>query len=365
MAGKSLPDQVKASTRNKPPVEEKTLELVSTGSTLLNLACSDTWAGGFGEGKMINIIGDSSAGKTLLALTVLAELTQDERFKDYRLIFDDVEAALEFNLDYLFGSSIDKRLESPCQTKEGDEDTSHTIEDFQNNIDAAIKKGKPFIYILDSLDALTSEEDIKKKAEKQKKGGKAKGSYGMGKPKKMSQIMREICRDVKKADSFLIVISQVRDNPDPMAFVKKRRSGGNALRFYCTHEIWLIMKQKITKKRKTESNKKKDRILGAEVTAKISKNKITGKVREIDFNIYYDYGIDDIGSCIDFLVNEEHWKVEKQTIHAVEFNFNGTRASLIKHVEENGREKKLARVTGKVWNRIEDSLRLGRKGKYQ
>ena len=359
MANKSLPEQVKASSRQRPPVEEKTLDLVSTGSTLLNLACSDTWAGGFGKGKLVNIIGDSHSGKTLLALSVLAEAARDMAFDNHRLIYDDVEAAMEFDLGYLFGSGISDRIESPAEDEDGEPDSSHTIEDLQSNISRALKQGDPFIYILDSLDALTSLEDIKKAEEQEKareKGKEAVGSYGVAKAKQMSQMLRKIIRDMKKTDSTLVIVSQVRENLNPAAFSKKYRAGGKALKFYCTHEIWLAVTGKI---------KKKDRIIGSEVKAKITKNKITGKVREVEFSMFNDYGIDDIGSCIDFLTNEGYWSTKKQTILATDFDFSGTRASLIKYIEENSREKKLARLTGKVWNRIEDSLKLGRKGKYQ
>ncbi len=361
MANKSLSEQVKASSR-KPPIEEKTLELVSTGSTLLNLAGSDTWAGGFGQGKLVNIIGDSHSGKTLLALSVLAEAARDDKFDNHRLIYDDVEAALEFDLNHLFGSGISDRIESPTEDEDGEPDSSHTIEDLQSNISRALKQGDPFIYVLDSLDALTSLEDIKKAEEQEKareKGKEAIGRYGVAKAKQMSQMLRKIIRDIKKTNSTLIIISQVRENLNPAAFAKKYRAGGKALKFYCTHEIWLAVVGKI---------KKKDRIIGSEVKAKITKNKITGKVREIEFSMFNDYGIDDIGSCIDFLTSEtggEYWSMKKQTILATDFDFQGTRASLIKFIEENGREKKLARITGKVWNQIEDSLKLGRKGKYQ
>ena len=73
--------------------------LIPTGSTLLNCACSDLHTGGYGIGKITNLIGDSSSGKSLLALTSFAEVAMYTRYDDYRLIYDDVEAALEFNLD--------------------------------------------------------------------------------------------------------------------------------------------------------------------------------------------------------------------------------------------------------------------------
>ena len=93
------------------------------------------------------------------------------------------------------------------------------------------------------------------------------------------------------------------------------------------------------------SIKSKSRIIGDNISARITKNKITGKRREIEFPIYYDYGIDDIGSMIDFIIEEDHWKVKKQTIVAVEFSKELTKAKLITEIEKD--------------------LQLGRKPKYE
>lgn len=357
---KSIADQVKKTSKSKV---KKTREiqsdiLIPSGSTMLNLACSDNPEGAFRAGTMVNLIGDSSSGKSFNALTMLAEVCQLERFDDYRLIYDDVESASEFDLSYLFGDSTADRVEAPSKDEDGLPLHSDVVEDFHCHIMDALDDDRPFIYILDSADALDAAQDQKKVEEMRtarKKNKDTAGSYAMAKPKAFSAILRQICSKLKKSDSFLLIISQTRDNIDPMSFSKKTRSGGKALKFYATHEIWMAM---------ASTHKKKDRVIGVNSKLKVSKNKLTGKRRECEFPIFYDYGIDDIGSCIDFMVREKIWNKKKLTIQVTDLNLEGTRASLIKQIEEKGLEKKLRRLVGRAWKQIEESLKLNRKSKY-
>ena len=85
--------------------------LIPTGSTLLNCALSDHYEGGYQLGTIVNTIGDSGVGKTLLALNSLAEMTLHKRFNDYRFIFDDIEAALAKNIKMMFGTEVADRIE--------------------------------------------------------------------------------------------------------------------------------------------------------------------------------------------------------------------------------------------------------------
>lgn len=306
----------------------------------------------------MNLIGDSSSGKTLVALSVMAEAANHPAFGDYRLIFDDVENALAFDTSYMFGETMAGKIEPPAVDEAGAPLPSITIEDFHCNIRDALDEGRPFIYVLDSFDALDAEGD-QKKLEKfrdaRKKGNKAKGTYAMAKPKKSSELLRNICAALKRSNSVLIIISQTRDNIDPLSFESKTRSGGRALKFYAFHEIWLAMAGKIPKR---------ERIIGNYVQAKISKNKLTGKIREVGFPIYYDYGVDDLASCIQFMVKEGFWKKSKLTIHADDLNLSGTQAKLIQEIEDRGLERKLRRAVGKAWMEIEEELKLNRKPKY-
>lgn len=344
------------STRSKVNIHKA---LVPTPSTTLNLACSDTPDGAFIMGGMINIIGDSSSGKTFLCLGVLAEACAVPVFDEYRLIFDDVENANSFDLSHLFGERLNSRIEPPRTDKDGLSLPSETVEDFHFNVLRALENPKPCIYVLDSFDALDADQDrekVEEQREAKERGVKPKGSYGMSKPKKASELLRNICGRLSKSNSLLIIISQTRDDINPMTFTKKTRSGGKALKFYALHEIWLAMAGKIPSKKL---------IIGNKVKAKVSKNKLTGKEREVGFQIYYDIGVDDLRSCIDFLVQENVFKKSGNTIKAPQLNKNGTTATLIKHIESKNLEGKLIQLVEKTWLSIESGLKLGRKRKYK
>ena len=358
----SLTEQIKKSAyEGKNYTQKHTQEdVLPTGSTLLNLALSDYTSGGWLKGSMVNIIGDSSAGKSFVALTTLVEMQIAKQFNKYSLIYDDVENANSFNMDYLFGASFAERIQAPAINDEGDEIPSDMIEDFQLNLVKALKKS-PCVYCLDSFDALNAEADEKKSMEmleSRANGNLVKGSYGMAKAKKSSEILRQIIGRLENTKSFLAIISQTRDNIDPMSFTKKTRAGGKALKFFATHEIWLANGGSI---------KSKKREIGIKCKVKISKNKLTGKVREIEFPIYYDYGIDNIGSCVDFLIKENHWSGGKgKRVDPHDLGVDPClRSILIKRIEDQSLEQKLFDIVGKVWHKIEESLRLNRKPKYR
>lgn len=332
--------------------------LYRTGCSLLDFALSDHYEGGFQLGKIANIIGDSHSGKTALALSCYAEMAKDERFRKYRFIYDDAEEACEFNMAKMFGQDTEDRIEPPGGY--GDEDRpimSSTIQDFHVNLIDALDGKKPFLYILDSLDALNAEEDIEKMEDfikAKKEGKKTKGTYGMAKAKRMSWILRDIVDRLKETKSGLLIISQTRADINPRSFKTRTRAGGEALRFYCTHELWLAHLR----------NRKKKKIqIGADTRTKVSKNKLTGKVRVVDYPIYDHYGVDDIGATIDWLVANGYWKQTRNTIDARPFG-KGTREKLIKEIEKKNKEEALRKHAFKWWREFEDSLKLGRKAKY-
>jgi len=340
--------------------DDFTKNLLPTGNTLLNLALSDKVDGGYSVGKMVNLIGDSSSGKTIMALTMLAEANHNPAFKDYDLIFDDVESALEIDIEALFGESLAERIIFK---------KSNTIEDYYGAIYNQIVSGTPFIWVLDSFDALTSRDEQRRAAEfgkqEAKRDGdedvldeieKNKGSWKTEKPKMASEIFRVITGEIKKTDSIVMIISQTRDNLGFGAmFTPKTRSGGKALKFYATHEIWLAT---------GVSHKKLKRTIGADCMVKVSKNKLTGKRREVYFPIYYDYGVDSIESCINFLIDEGHWKKNKGKITS-ELSDPLSIEELIKFIESNKLEKKLNAIVGEIWDNIEDKIKLNRKPKYE
>lgn len=332
-------------------------ELIPSPSVPFNLECSGHIEGAFQKGKIINLIGDSHAGKTLFALSIFAECNLRPEFDDYRFIEDDVEAADEFDKSFLFGEECADRIEGEEQGIR-----SNSFEDFESNINKALNDGKPFIYLLDSADALDTEAAIKKHEENmaaREKGNKEKGSYGDGKAALFSSFFKHIKQKLDDANSLLIIISQTRDNLGFGAqFNPKVRSGGKALKFYSAHEVWLSMMKK---------EKKGDRTYSTDVMAKITKNKLTGRHGVAYFPILFDYGVDNISSCIGFLLKEKHWSGNRTSVDTKGWHPEGkiSYQKLVKYIEDGGYEHELAKECKVAYdNAILEMSPTHRKSRY-
>ena len=354
----SIETQLEASMKSKRIIVQENKErkvdpnrLVPTGCTTYNLECSGRIEGAYSLGKIVNIIGDSHAGKTLFALTIFAECAILPRFDDFLFVYDDVEAANEFDIPYLFGKSVAERI--------GESVRSRTIEQFNDKLARLLEKGKPFIYVLDSFDALTSEAAMDKDEEDRKnreKGNEVKGSYGDGKPKKASEMFTLRTQDLSDNNSLLIVISQTRDNIGFGAqFTPKRRSGGKALKFYAANETWLACEKR---------EKKGKRTMITNVQAKVTKNKLTGRHGEAYFPILFDYGIDDISACINFLMDEGDWTGTAKSIDSKGVFPTMSRSALVGHIEKNKLEQKLREQCQVTYDKVINALKPDRKRRY-
>ena len=239
---------------------------------------------------------------------------------------------------------------------------SQTIEDLYYNLDDAIHTNKPFIYVLDSMDALSSKAEVDKFQEQktaQRAGKQTAGSYGDGKAKRNSSGIRQILPALKSSGSILIIISQTRDNLG-FGFETKTRSGGRALRFYATLEIWSSCGKPIKK-----TVKGKPRTIGINCILEVKKNRVNGRNRKIQTPIYYTIGFDDIGGCVLWLIDEGHWLKKGQRIVAPEFDFKGTESTLIKKIEDEELEKDLKMIVQDVWDEIEIACSPKRKRRYE
>jgi hypothetical protein len=307
---------------------------------------------------------------TFLSLTCLAEASISPAFDDYRFILDDVENGTLMDVERFFGQRVARRLEPPRGTRD-DPVYSEKIEHFYYHLDDALDKGRPFIYVLDSMDGLSSEDEEKKFAQHKKtfrkneareepgEEEKAAGSFGDGKAKKNAANLRRIVPRLRKTGSILIIINQTRDNVGTFSFEKKTRSGGHALRFYATLELWSSVREKLKKNVRGEN-----RQTGILTKVQVKKNRQTGRETSVEFPIYYSVGIDDVGGCVDYLIDEKHWQKAGPNVKAPEFDFSGTREKLIKKVEEESLEGKLRDTVAKVWHEVEEACKVERKRRY-
>jgi hypothetical protein len=294
-------------------------------------------------------------------MTCFAEAAHNPEFEGYRLIRDDIERGALFDIAHYFGEATADRVEPPNIDENGEPIYSSSIEDFFYHIDDAIKEGTPFVYVLDSMDALTSVSE-REKFEETKKASRAgkttTGSYGDGKAKKNSAGIRQLIRPLQESGSILIIINQTRDNLG-FSFQKKSRAGGHALRFYATAEMW----SSVTKSIKKTVNGK-PRKIGSQIEIRVEKNRITGREERVVIPIYPSIGIDDVGSCVDYLIEEGVWKERAGSIDATEFEFRGKKDKLIAHIEKEGAELRLREMVEKKWNEILDATTITRKPRY-
>lgn len=339
-------------------------DLLSTGYTPLNLAISGCKEGGFAKGFYYFWVGDSSSGKTFFARTLLAEACINPHFDKYRLIYDDIEDGALMDIRQYFGRLAD-RLESPAKDKSGKPIYSELIEDFYFNVDDACQVGKPFIYILDSMDALSSVQECKKFDEKKsarRKNKEAPGEYTDGKAKINSGNIRKLIAGIRDTKSILVILNQTRDNIKARTVFdpKQTFAGGWALQFYATVQLWSSVAGSIKR-----TIKSKERKIGIGVKVRVKKNRTTGRDREVSVPIYYSTGIDDIGGCVSYLVSEGHWSKNKQgVITAKDFGVDLKSEALIHHIEDKGLEFELRDLVSDVWQQIEEACLVKRKNRY-
>jgi RecA/RadA recombinase len=299
----------------------------------------------------------------MVALTGLACCCEDPRFDDYVLIYDDAEHRNAFDLEYLFGSKFKARVVPP------ELGASDTVQKFKASVLNLFEQGKPFIYILDSYDALSSDEELEKDlrkalalAKSDEAAKKIAGSYNMEKAKIGGQIMRQIASRLHRTSSALLVVQQYRQNTNAAGPFDKKyiTSGGEWPMYYSQMRPALA---KIQTLKKTVNGK--ERPNGVRVRVGFEKNSVSGKMWPVEFDIYYDLGIDDVGSMVKFLVSEGGWPKKGGKIHAKELNIFSTMSKLIEEIEERGLERKVQRICGRCWKEICDKMRLGRKRRFE
>jgi recombination protein RecA len=314
----------------------QSVKFINSGCTVLDQALGGGWA----ERRIINIVGDKSAGKTLLAIESIANFHQQH--PKGKKFYREIESA--------FDKPYARRLGMPIEAVDfgGPIDT---VEQFFEDLSAVTKAAKtPSLYILDSLDALSDDAEMER--------GLNEPTYGTEKARKISQLFRRLVRDMASSNLTLIIISQIRSNIGATWGRKTTRSGGRALDFYASQVVYLSHQGSLSK---TIDGVK--RPVGLKINAKVDKNKVGPPLREANFTLQFGYGIDDLTSCV-------NWLAEVGKISDIGLSSKkGEMTDFIKRVNmmpDTDYWQELARVQAKVrdrWNMIETTF-LPKRQKY-
>lgn len=267
----------------------------SSGCTLLDCVLGGGWA----IGRVCNIVGDKSVGKSLLAIEAAANFLKE--FTGGKVVYVETEAAFDQAYAKNLGIPINK-IEFPNDDSERPIDT---VEKLFNRLDEELTASEyETLFIVDSLDALSDDAEMER--------GIGDSSFGAGKAKKLSELFRRLNQQMAKKKFCVLIVSQVRDAIGVMFGKKHVRSGGKALDFYASQIVWLNNMGKIVR---TKANVK--RAVGVKVRAKCEKNKIGLPFRECDFPIYFNYGVEDVLANLEFLESVKQTSLDGEKIDAI------------------------------------------------
>lgn len=323
----------------------------TTGVTLLDEVAGGGLGFGYPGGKVINIASPPSAGKTFLAWhTIVANMHfWKQRGVTFKFMYDDAE----------FGSTMDLQAIYGVDISEDNITHSESVEQFHasaNKFLSSLAPGERGIYVLDSLDPLKTENDLKLVGEdlaKIEEGKKSdRGSYDMAKQKYLSaRFFPQISQMLHKTQAVIIVISQVRYNVNGMG-PQYTVGGGMAIEHLYNTRIMLTKQKTYSITRDGEEID-----IGVGVKAKLVKNKCPRPGRTCSFDIYFSRGIDDVGACIDYLYGlKTDTGLTKKTM-AIEWDDQTfkNKEQFTKFIYENGLYRELRARTIAKWERIEDA----------
>jgi recombination protein RecA len=288
------------------------IEAVSTGSLGLDVALG---IGGLPKGRIIEIYGPESSGKTTLALHVIAEAQKNGGVS----AFIDAEHALDPTYAAKLGVDLDDLLVSQPDTGEQALEIADTL----------VRSGAVDVLVVDSVAALTPRAELE---------GEMGDSLPGLQARLMSQALRKLTASISKSKAMVIFINQIRMKIGVMYGSPETTTGGNALKFYASVRLDI---------RRIGQIKDRDEVVGNQTRVKVVKNKVAPPFRQVEFDVIYGEGISKMGELIDLGVKAN--VVEKSGSW---FSYGSQRIG-------QGREnaKKFLKDNPAIADEIEDAIR--------
>jgi recombination protein RecA len=291
------------------------IQVVSTGSLGLDIALG---VGGLPRGRVVEIYGPESSGKTTLTLQVIAEMQKQAG----TCAFIDAEHALDAQYAQKLGVNLQELLISQPDTGE------QALE----IVDALVRSGSVDLIVIDSVAALTPKAELE---------GEMGDSLPGLQARLMSQALRKLTATIKKTNCMVIFINQIRMKIGVMFGNPETTTGGNALKFYSSVRLDI---------RRTGSIKKGEEVIGSETKVKVVKNKVAPPFKTAEFDILYGEGISREGEIIDMGVDARI--LEKS---GAWYAYNGEK---IGQGKDNAREflRENPEVAHEIENKVRDAM---------